>query len=105
MTTSRTETRRKRNHHSLSNLAADLNQTTIDFIKIDLNSVTVFANVARQSQDEEIRGRNIANARHGCETVRRFLTRVALSDEEATDIQNQLAFLEATLAELSDQSK
>jgi len=86
-------------HH---NLAEKLNRARVDFIKLDLDAAITFTSVARTTRDPETRDRNIANARKGYDTVRRYLAESDLSREEAEEISDKVTLLEAAIADLGE---
>ena len=83
-------------------LAEKLNRARVDFIKLDLDAALTFTSVAKTTRDAVTRDRNIANARKGYDTVRRYLAKSDLSPEEVEEISDKVTLLEAALADLEE---
>lgn len=83
--------------------AAQLNRTSIDFLKIDLQTALTFSQIALQSNaDAEKRRRNRKNARKGYDTIVRLAEKVSLSDRDGRYISRNLERLKSELQQLGE---
>ena len=59
------------------------NPVSIDFLRIEVETVSVFARIASQAEDEdeEKRLRNIRNARKGYDTLVYFMSQLVLTPQ------------------------
>lgn len=82
--------------------SAELNATSVNFLKIDLDTALTFAKIALHAQDSEKRDRNRHNARVGYDTVVRLLPKVSPMRTDAVVLAEKLDLLKASLRELGE---
>jgi hypothetical protein len=71
------------------------------FVRTELEVGLTFALVAAHAGSEEKFQRNQNNARRACDTARRFMRRIELSDDEAAELHELLEELERRLRVLA----
>lgn len=69
----------------------------ITFLRTELQTGFTLIFVARSAKDDAKFQRNLRNARRAFESARHFFGRAQLTAEEATEVQQKLAALEAEL--------
>lgn len=82
--------------------SAELNATSVNFLKIDLNTALTFTGIALEAQDAEKRDRNRHNARIGYDTVLRLLPKVSPTPDDEKIIEEKLELLKAELVKLGE---
>jgi hypothetical protein len=83
--------------------ASELNRTSTDFLKIDLQTALTFSRIALENNtDNEKRRRNRRNARRGYDTIIRLIKRVSLSDGDAKFMSYNLERLKSELRQLGE---
>ena len=83
--------------------ASQLNQTSVDFLKIDLDTALSFAGIALETSDNpEKKTRNQQNARHGYDTIVRLLPRVSPSVDDGKVLARKLEQLKSELVKLGE---
>ena len=82
---------------------AQLNRTTADFLKVDLQTALTFSGIALQHGTDSVKKeRNRRNARRGYDTILRLLERVSLDDHDARHLKHNLRRLKTELQELGE---
>lgn len=81
---------------------AELNATSVSFLKIDLDTALTFAEIALQAKDGDKRERNRHNARVGYDTVLRLLPKVSPTHGDAKVLTEKLRLLKADLVKLGE---
>jgi hypothetical protein len=83
--------------------SAQLNRTSRDFLKVDLQTALTFSSIALQSTDDSVkRERNRRNARRGYDMIVRLLDRVSLTDDDAQHMTRNLVRLKTELQQLGE---
>lgn len=80
---------------------ARLNQTSIDFLKVDVQTALTFCEIA-QSRDLTKRLRNRRHARQGYDTIVRLMDHVSLAEGDAQYLAENLEKLRAQLVNLGE---
>jgi len=84
-------------------LGAQLNRTSTDFLKVDLETALTFAGIALQNASDSVkRQRNQRNARRGYDMIVRLVGKVALSDEDTRFLARNLSRLKTELQQLGE---
>jgi hypothetical protein len=87
----------------LLSVSAQLNRTSTDFLKVDLETALTFSSIALQSLDDPIkRQRNRRNARRGYDVIVRLMVRVSLTEDDARHIDLNLQRLKRELQQLGE---
>ena len=87
--------------HDYLQLRSDLNTSAVAFLKIDLDIVLTFAEIALHAgNDLEKKIRNQTNALYAYDTVLRLSERVIFTRADARQIENRLKRLKAKLEQL-----
>ncbi|HWC17471.1 MAG TPA: hypothetical protein VG498_10670 [Terriglobales bacterium] len=82
---------------------SELNETSVDFLKIELDTALTFAGIALQTEDNDTnRARNQHNARRGYDTVVRLMQKVTPSDSDAQLLLAKLEHLKSELVKLGE---
>ena len=81
---------------------AELNATSVNFLKIDLDTALTFTEIALGAEDADKRERNRHNARIGYDTVLRLMGRVSLTRLDGKILREKLELLKADLVELGE---
>lgn len=76
------------------------NDAGTGFLLAEVNAGNAFADVALSARDPEKRRRNTTNARTAYTALLRFRSRVALTEAQASQFQNDLIMLRKKLARL-----
>jgi hypothetical protein len=79
-----------------------LNRTSAEFLKTDVETALLFASIALQTEDLSKRQRNCRNARRGYDTIVRLASRIRFSDDEAQFLSERLARLKSELERLGE---
>jgi hypothetical protein len=80
-----------------------LNRTSTDFLKIDLETALTFSSIALQNAMNTVkRQRNQRNARVGYDTIVRLIEKVTLTDEETRFMVRNLQRLKTELQQLGE---
>jgi hypothetical protein len=74
------------------------------FLKIDLETALTFLQIARETNDDTRRSRNIRSARKAYETVIKLTRKVQLEDVDIEAINKMLEELKTKLADLGEVS-
>jgi hypothetical protein len=94
---------RKPTIDELLSSGAQLNRTSTDFLKVDLETSLTFSALALQYKDNpEKRERNQANARRGYDTILRLAKKVVLDQQDARFISRHLRRLKSELQQLGE---
>jgi len=80
---------------------ARLNQTSIDFLKVDVQTALTFCDIA-ESENLRKRLRNRRNARQGYETILRLMDNVTLTEDDAQYLAENLEKLRVRLVNLGE---
>jgi hypothetical protein len=80
-----------------SRTANDPEKAAVDFLRTEIATGHTFVEMALTSDDSDKRTRNREFAQTACDTVVRFLPRVALNAEERDEINGGLAGLQAAI--------
>jgi len=78
------------------------NPVSIDFLRIEVETVSVFARIASQAESEEKRLRNIRNARKGYDTLVYFMGQLVLTPEERDRFSREILELRRQLIGLGE---
>jgi hypothetical protein len=81
---------------------ARLNQTSADFLKVDVATALTFCEIARGTHDLRKKLRNRQHARVGYDTIRYLLSKVTLTKEEAQYLAENLHELRIQLVALGE---
>jgi len=79
-----------------------MNRTSVEFLKTDLETALTFAKIARQSRDSIRKNRNSLAARKGYETLLRLVPKVELGDDDGRILADGLNRLRAELEALGE---
>jgi hypothetical protein len=79
-----------------------LNRTSVEFLKTDVDTALTFASIALQTEDLVKRQRNCGNARKGFDTIARLATRVKLSEEDTRYLSEKMTRLKLELLRLGE---
>ena len=88
---------------SLAENIKDLTHTSAEFLITDLDLALTFMDIADTSNSAETGTRNRQNARHAYDTVREFLSKLALTASDRQAVESKLAVLKARLKAVGDQ--
>lgn len=80
----------------------DSNATSVEFLNIEADTGLLFAGIASQSETDEKKVRNCANARAAYDTILRFVKRVTLTEAEAKHLEGKVAKLKLELQTLGE---
>jgi len=83
-------------------MAITRNPVSIDFLRTEVKTVSVFAGIASQAEDEEKRLRNVRNARKGYDTLVYFMGQLVLTPEERDQIGQDVLELRRQLIGLGE---
>jgi len=72
------------------------------FLKIDLETALTFLQIARETNDDTRRSRNIRSARKAYETVIKLSRKIQLADVDIQAINQTLEELKTRLADLGE---
>jgi hypothetical protein len=82
---------------------AQLNRTSTDFLKVDLQTALTFSGIALQSADDPVkRQRNRKNARRGYDMIVRLVEKVSLTDDDVQYMTRNLHRLKTDLQQLGE---
>lgn len=88
---------------SWARLRSSLNQTSLEFLNIDIETALTLAGIALSaSRGSEKRERNIAHARRAYDTITRLARRVEVTPEQASLLDEKLDKLKKTLQQLGE---
>ena len=79
-----------------------LNHTTIEFLKIDLETSMTFCQIARDTHDPDKKSRNQENGRRGYDTVKHLMHKINLTLPESKKMKAKLAQLKSELEKLGE---
>jgi hypothetical protein len=83
-----------------------LNRTSADFLKVDLETALTFSGIALENKDvkyaEEKRRRNQFNARRGYDTILHLMKKLPLTERDAEFVGRNLQRLKLELQELGE---
>ena len=83
--------------------ASELNRTSTDFLKVDLQTALTFSRIALENNsDTEKRRRNRRNARRGYDTIVRLVEKVSMSAGDAKFMSHNLERLKSDLRQLGE---
>jgi hypothetical protein len=80
----------------------EINRTTAEFLKIDVETALTFSKIAMQSFNVEKKQRNCKNARKGYETIFRLMHKLDLGQDDAHYLSHQLEQLKSNLQSLGE---
>jgi hypothetical protein len=83
-------------------MAITRNPVSINFLRIEVRTASVFAGIASQANDEQKRLRNIRNARKGYDTLLYFMGQLALTPEERDQLSQEILELRGQLIRLGE---
>ena len=90
----------------ISDLASELNQNGVEFLKTDVDTGLTFASIALDAgNDLAKKERNRANARKAYDTVVAWSRRLALAESDAHQLEDKLAKLKTALCNLGEEFK
>ena len=81
---------------------ARLNQTSADFLKVDMETALTFCEIARDTEDPKKRLRNRQHARVGYDTIRRLIDKVTLTQVETREMDRKMEMLRSQLQALGE---
>lgn len=90
---------------SIADLMASLermNQASVQFLKIDLETAFTFVRIAQDTKDTARRARNIQSARKAYETVLKFSRKLDLHPDDTLTINQALEGLKTKLTRLGE---
>lgn len=87
---------------SLMTTARELNDSGVEFLKIDTETALIFAKIALQTNDPAKRKRNRENARKAYDTIQRLAKKLSLTSGEETSMNERLDQLRRDLMELDE---
>jgi hypothetical protein len=79
-----------------------LNQTSADFMRVDVATALTFCQIARDTEDPDKKARNREHARRGYDTVMSLMKKVHLTEAEHQDMAANLEKLRSELENLGD---
>jgi len=79
-----------------------LNQTSKDFLKVDVQTALTFTGAALTTNDPEKKSRNTRNAKKAYYTIERFSERVTYDDAEKAYMSEMMARLKKDLEQLGE---
>jgi len=79
-----------------------MTRASIEFLKIDIQTALTFLEIARQTDNEERKRRNIQSAGKAYDTVLRFVDRVQLGTDDLQTINTGLERLRSELEEFGE---
>lgn len=80
-----------------------VNRRQLDFLRGEIHTGLTLSKIALETDDEEKRQRNRANARKAYDSIMHFMPRVFLADKEAHEIKVGVAELLADLQKLGEE--
>jgi hypothetical protein len=80
----------------------ELNQKSVDFLKVDVETALTFSKIAIESFDPAKKKRNRKNARKGYDTILRFMSKVSMEDEDTDYLSDRLRELKSNLQNLGE---
>jgi hypothetical protein len=80
----------------------ELNRTSTEFLKTDVETALTFSSIALQTEDLSKRQRNCRNARRGYDTIVRLAGRVRLSIDDERFLFEKLLRLKSELQRLGE---
>ncbi|HEV2396341.1 MAG TPA: hypothetical protein VGS27_05340 [Candidatus Sulfotelmatobacter sp.] len=78
------------------------NRASADFLEIDLQTALTFCDIARKTDNQQRKRRNLQSARKAYETVSRLLRKTSLSAAEARGLQDKMRLLKSELEALGE---
>lgn len=79
-----------------------LNQTTADFLRVDVQTSLTFCKIARETDDPDKKSRNRHHARRGYDTVVRLMRKVDFTQTELQEMNANLEKLKSQLQSLGE---
>jgi hypothetical protein len=80
----------------------ELNRTSAEFLKTDVETALTFSSIALQTEDLSKRQRNRRNARKGYDTILRLARRVRLSTDDEQFLSEKMGRLKSELQRLGE---
>jgi hypothetical protein len=81
----------------------ELSRTSVEFLKIDVQTALTFSGIALQSEhDSEKRRRNQMNARRGYDTILRLLKKAPVTKADVRMLSRNLKRLKSELQQLGE---
>ena len=80
----------------------DSNAVSIEFLKTELSTGLLFADLALGAGDPEKKSRNTKNARTAYEAILKFIVRVTLDDDDTRHMTEGMTLLKSHLRELGE---
>lgn len=87
---------------SLLASAREMNRAGADFLKVDVSTALTFTQTALSTDDPVKKRRNRKSARKAYDTVVRMAKKIALTDQDAKDLEKGLKRLRADLTQLGE---
>jgi hypothetical protein len=75
---------------------------SLTFLRAELQTGLIFTSLAEQASDEDTINRNRQNARKACRSVRHFIGRITIPEDENKELHDQLEELEGRLRILEE---
>jgi len=72
------------------------------FLRAEMQTGLTFASIAEEASDQDKINRSRKNARKACQSVRHFICRVTLSEDESNELHDKLEELERRLQILEE---
>ena len=79
-----------------------LNQTSVDFLRVDVETALTFCDIARETRDPRKKIRNRQHARQGYDTILHLIRKVTLTRDESQFLDENLAKLKTQLVALGE---
>jgi len=79
-----------------------VNRTTLDFLKVDVQTGLTFTGIALQTEDSIKRQRNCRSARKAYDTVLKMIKKVDISENDARILYRNLHRLRSELVSLGE---
>jgi hypothetical protein len=80
----------------------ELNRTSAEFLKTDVETALTFSSIALQSEDLSKKQRNRRNARKGYDTIVRLAGRIRLTSDDEEFLTEKLTRLKSELQRLGE---
>jgi hypothetical protein len=86
----------------LIDVIGQLNRTSAQFLRTDIETALLFCSIALQTEDLSKRERNRKNARRGYDTIVRLSARIRLSNDDEQFLSDKLERLKFELQRLGE---
>lgn len=79
-----------------------VNRASTDFLKLDVETALMFADIARHTNEKIKRQRNVEHARQGYDTIQRLSQKIALSRADKRFLAEKMNALRLSLIALGE---